>query len=74
MNSRFRGSTLITLLLLAAVIFLVYSMINQSQAPEKVALSSIAAQIQEGAVEEIIVTGNQLLVVRHDGQQFRAHG
>lgn len=72
MNSRFRGSTFITLLLLAAVVFLVYSLVNQSGGPEKVALSKVAAEVQAGRVREILVTGNRLTVTLEDNQRLRS--
>ncbi len=62
MNSRFRSSTFITLLLLAAVVFLVYSLINQSRGPEQVSISRVAAEVQAGNVDTILVTGDQLVV------------
>jgi cell division protease FtsH len=71
-NSRFRGSTFITLLLLAAVVFLVYSMVNQSQGPEKVPITTVATEIQAGRVEEIVVTGSRLLVTLEDGRRLRS--
>ncbi len=72
MNSRFRGSTFITLLLLAAVVFLVYSLINQSQGPERVSLSRVATEVEAGNVREIAVTGNRLIITLEDGRQLRA--
>jgi cell division protease FtsH len=70
-SSRFRGSTFITLLLLAAVIFLVYSLINQSQGPDRVPFSEVALQAEEGNVERITVTGDRLLVELSSGERLR---
>lgn len=69
MNSRFRGSTFITLLLLAAVVFLVYSLINQSQGPEEVSFSRVATEVQAGRVKRIVVTGDHLLVYLTENEE-----
>jgi len=71
-NSRFRGSTFITMLLLAAVVFLVYSLITQSQDTELVPLSDVATAIQDGEVSKIVITGNRILVMLNDGRQMRS--
>jgi len=71
-NSRFRGSTFITLLLLAAAVFLVYSLINQAQGPQQVPISEVAAQMQAGNVQRIVVTGDQLTVHLRTGEQLRS--
>ncbi len=72
MNSRFRGSTFITLLLLAAAVFVVYSLINQSQEPTQVPLSRVASEITSGNVESITVTGSQILLTLRDGSQLQS--
>jgi len=71
-NSRFRGSTFITLLLFAAVAFLIYSLFNQSGGVERVTLSEVADAVEAGEVKEITVTDDQLLVVFDDGSRARA--
>ena len=70
--NRFRGSTFITLLLLAAMAFLAYSLINQSQGPERISISRLAAEVEAGRVKNIAVTGNRLLIEMEDGRQFRS--
>ncbi|HIE37758.1 MAG TPA: ATP-dependent zinc metalloprotease FtsH [Anaerolineae bacterium] len=47
-------------------------MVNQSQGPEKVPITTVAAEIQAGHVEEITVTGSRLLVTLEDGRQLRS--
>jgi len=69
-QSRFRGSTLVTLLLLAAAIFLIYSMIGSSRQLERVSFSQVAEQVRAGNVERIQITGNNLEVHLRDGSQF----
>jgi len=71
-NSRFKGSTFITLLLLAAIVFLVYSLINQSQGPEQVPLSRVADEVEAGNVREIVITGDHVLIELQNGLQLRA--
>jgi len=71
-NSRFRGSTFITLLLLAAMVFLVYSLVNQSQGPESVPFSRIANEVQAGKVERISINGDHLTIELEGGGQLRS--
>ncbi len=72
MNSRFRGSTFITLLLITAVIFLGYSLLTQSNGVDTVPLSDIAEAVNEGRVQSITVTNDQLLVTFTDGRKVRS--
>ncbi len=72
MHSQFRGSTFITLLLLAAVLFLTYNLLSRSSEPSLVPISRIAAEIQAGRVETIVVNGNRLEVRLRNGQQLRS--
>ncbi|MBN1955030.1 MAG: ATP-dependent zinc metalloprotease FtsH [Anaerolineae bacterium] len=67
-NSRFRGSTFITLLLLAAAVFLAYSLISQSSGSEEVPFSDLVSEVQEGNVGKIVVTGDQLSIQLLDGR------
>jgi len=71
-NSRFRGSTFITLLLLAAVFFLTYNLLHRSPMPDLVPISRVAAEVQAGRVSRITVTGNRLEVYLETGQQIRS--
>jgi cell division protease FtsH len=71
-GSRFRGSTFITLLLLTAVVFLVYSLINQSQGPERVPLSRVATELQAGNVRGIVITGDRILIELKNGVALRS--
>ena len=72
MNSRFRGSTFITLLLITAVIFLGYSLLTQSSGMDTVPLSEVAQAVNEGKVESITVTNDQLLVTFTGGKKVRS--
>jgi len=71
-NSRFRGSTFITLLLIAAVIFLGYSLVSQSGSVESVPLSKVAEAVEAGDVKSITVSDDQLLVTFNDGRKVRS--
>ncbi len=71
-NSRFRGSTFITLLLLAAVMFLTYNLLSRSGEPNVVPISRVAAEVQADRVERIVVSGNRLEVRLKTGQQLRS--
>lgn len=72
MNSQFRGSTLITLLLLAAVMFLTYNLLSRSGESNLVPISRVAAEVQADRVERIVVNGNRLEVRLKTGQQLRS--
>jgi len=71
-NSRFRGSTLITLLMIVAVVFLIYSLLNRSGQAAPIPLSQVAARVEAGEVKEITITGDDLAVVFSDGTQARS--
>jgi len=71
-NSRFRGSTFITLLLLAAVFFLTYNLLHRSPTPDTVPISRVASEVQAGRVVKITVTGTRLTAVLETGQQLRS--
>ncbi len=72
MNSRFRGSTFITLLLLAAVFFLTYNLLHRSPTPDLVPITRVASEMQAGRVTKITITGTRLTVVLETGQQLRS--
>jgi len=71
-NSRFRGNTFITLLLITAVIFLGYSLLTQSNGMDTMPLSDVAAAVNDGKVKSITVTDDQLVVTFTDGKKVRS--
>ena len=72
MNSRFRGSTLVSLLLISALVFLTFSMLNQSTALEDIPLSEVASRVEAGEVREITITDGQLLIEFFNGEKARS--
>jgi cell division protease FtsH len=72
-NSRFKGSTLITLLMIAAVAFLAYNLLSQTNGMETIPLSEVATRIEAGEVEEVTVSEDELLVTFADGSEARSY-
>jgi cell division protease FtsH len=60
------------LLLIVAVAFLTYSLLNQSGRAEQIPLSQVVADIRAGEVKEITVTDDQLLLEYHDESRARS--
>jgi cell division protease FtsH len=72
-NSRFKGSTLITLLMIAAVAFLAYNLLSQTNGMDTIPLSEVATKIEAGEVEEITVSEDELMVMFADGAEARSY-
>ena len=71
MSSRSRGSPLIYLIILIAVVFLVYSFYSQRvQDVARVPLTEVAAQVRAGNVTSIRVEEDSLLVELGDGEEI----
>lgn len=74
MGSQPRGSSFIYLIILAAVVFLVYSFYSQQtqEIPRKT-FSEIAALAREGRVTSIRVEGDNLFVELDNGEEIASH-
>ncbi|MBN1177871.1 MAG: ATP-dependent zinc metalloprotease FtsH [Anaerolineae bacterium] len=72
MNSKFRGSTLVTLLLFVVIAFIAYSLLNQAEAIDTVPLSEVAAAIERGSVDTIALSEDRLTVTFTDGTEARS--
>ena len=74
MGSRSRGSPLIYLIILVAVVFLVYSFYSQRvQDVTRKPLTELAAQVREGNVTQIRVEGDNLFAELADGEEIVSH-
>ena len=74
MSSRSRGSPLIYLIILIAVVFLVYSFYSQRvQDVTRRPLSELAAQVRAGNVTSIRVEGDNLFAELVDGEEVVSH-
>ena len=74
MGSRARGSSLIYLIILVAVVFLVYSFYSQRmQDVSRTPLSEVAARVREGKVSSIRVEADELVVKLKDGGEVVSH-
>ena len=74
MGSRSRGSPLIYLIILVAVVFLVYSFYSQRvQDVTRKPLTELAAQVREGNVTGIRVEGDNLFAELADGEEIVSH-
>ena len=69
MSSRFRGSSLVTLLLILAVAYLTYSMLSATNRDDEIALSEVAQAVENGDVREIVVSDGRLEVYFNDGRE-----
>jgi len=73
-GSRSRGSPLIYLIILVAVVFLVYSFYSQRvQDVTRKPLTELAAQVREGNVTQIRVEGDNLFAELADGEEIVSH-
>jgi cell division protease FtsH len=68
-SSRFRGSSLVTLLLILAVAYLTYSMLSATNRDDEIALSEVAQAVENGDVREIVVSDGRLEVYFNDGRE-----
>ena len=74
MGSQSRGSSFIYLIILAAVVFLVYSFYSQqTQDIPRRTFSEIAALAREGRVTSIRVEGDNLFVELDNGEEIASH-
>ncbi len=74
MGSQSRGSSFIYLIILAAVVFLVYSFYSQqTQDIPRRMFSEIAALAREGRVTSIRVEGDNLFVELDNGEEIASH-
>ncbi len=69
MKTLFKNFLLVLLVFLAVSAF--FSLLEVAQQPEKISISQLANNIQEGKVEEIVVSGENIIVAYNDGNEAR---
>ncbi|MFQ6015714.1 MAG: ATP-dependent metallopeptidase FtsH/Yme1/Tma family protein, partial [Anaerolineae bacterium] len=70
MRPRWMKNSFLSLLILVALAAMFFNILSPSKKVPEISLNAVATQVQKGEIKKIIISGDNLTIVRKDDREF----